>query len=84
MPFAVAEPATSTHLPARPTIGLVPPPGSPDRGTYVNYADADLVRWQQAYYGGPNYARLQRVKGLVDGGGLFGRFPQAVELPPSP
>ena len=62
--------------------GFVPRPGTPGRGTYVNYADADLESWQQAYYGLPNYARLQRVKSEVDGSGLFGRFPQGVELPP--
>jgi FAD/FMN-containing dehydrogenase len=51
----------------RPLVGL---------GAYVNYADADLVDWSQAYYGA-NYARLRRVRSAYDPEGLFA-FPQAV------
>jgi hypothetical protein len=43
---------------------------------YVNYADAQLRDWQQAYYGA-NYARLQAVKQRYDPEQLF-TFPQAV------
>ena len=45
-------------------------------GAYVNYCDASLTGWQQAYWGS-NYARLQSVKAAIDPEGLFD-FPQAV------
>jgi FAD/FMN-containing dehydrogenase len=43
---------------------------------YQNYADPDLVNWQQAYYGA-NYPMLQTVKATYDPHGLF-KFPQAI------
>ena len=43
---------------------------------YVNYADAQLGGWEQAYFGA-NYARLQKVKQHYDPEQLF-TFPQAV------
>jgi FAD/FMN-containing dehydrogenase len=43
---------------------------------YQNYADPDLVNWQQAWYGA-NYAMLQAVKIKYDPGNLF-KFPQAI------
>ena len=46
-------------------------------GAYVNYADASLTGWQQAYWGA-NYPRLQAVKHAVDPAGVF-TFPQAVQ-----
>jgi FAD/FMN-containing dehydrogenase len=46
-------------------------------GAYVNYADPDLLDWQQAYYGA-NYARLQRVRATYDPDRLF-TFPQAIQ-----
>ena len=44
---------------------------------YVNYADASLTDWQQAYWGA-NYPRLQTIKHSVDPSGVFA-FPQAVQ-----
>ncbi|HEY6204003.1 MAG TPA: FAD-binding oxidoreductase [Candidatus Limnocylindria bacterium] len=52
---------------ARPLIG---------RGAYVNYADADLTDWEDAYWGA-NYARLRQVKAKYDPDRVFD-FPQAV------
>ena len=52
---------------ARPLIG---------RGAYVNYADADLTDWEDAYWGA-NYARLRQIKAKYDPDRLFD-FPQAV------
>ena len=46
-------------------------------GAYVNYADASLTGWQQAYWGA-NYPRLQTIKRSVDPAGVF-TFPQAVQ-----
>jgi FAD/FMN-containing dehydrogenase len=43
---------------------------------YVNYIDAELTGWRQAYYG-PNADRLARVKSAYDPHRLF-RFPQAI------
>ncbi|WP_111831900.1 FAD-binding oxidoreductase [Actinomadura madurae] len=43
---------------------------------YVNYIDAGLKDWANAYYG-PNLDRLRKVKASHDPGRLF-RFPQAV------
>ena len=70
-PAAVAD-ATQTWLrdlytTARPLIG---------RGAYVNYADADLTDWEDAYYG-ENLARLRQVKAKYDPDRIFD-FPQAV------
>ena len=48
---------------------------------YVNYMDADLTNWQQAYYGA-NYPRLQTIKKKYDPTGVF-TFPQAIQLPRS-
>jgi FAD/FMN-containing dehydrogenase len=45
-------------------------------GAYVNYADAALPGWAQAYYG-TNLPRLKKVKAEVDPGRVF-TFPQAV------
>ena len=42
----------------------------------MNYADADLSDWEDAYYG-TNYPRLQRVKRAYDPKELF-TFPQAI------
>lgn len=70
-PAAVGE-ATQTWLHdlyarARPLIG---------RGAYVNYADAELSDWEDAYYGA-NYPRLRQVKAKYDPDRVFD-FPQAV------
>ena len=43
---------------------------------YVNYCDADLPDWAQAYYG-PNLARLSQIKARHDPGDFF-HFPQSV------
>lgn len=51
----------------RPLIG---------HGAYVNYADAELSDWEDAYYGA-NYARLRQVKAKYDPDRVFD-FPQAV------
>jgi FAD/FMN-containing dehydrogenase len=45
-------------------------------GAYVNYCDASLTGWEQAYWG-TNYPRLQAVKRATDPDGVFS-FPQAV------
>lgn len=45
-------------------------------GAYLNYADAELPAYQQAYWGA-NYQRLQRIKAAYDPGRLF-TFAQAV------
>ena len=45
-------------------------------GAYVNYADAGIANWGQAYWG-ENYARLQQVKKQYDPHQLF-TFAQAV------
>ncbi|HEY3127790.1 MAG TPA: FAD-binding oxidoreductase [Candidatus Limnocylindria bacterium] len=52
---------------ARPLIG---------RGAYVNYADAELPDWEDAYWGA-NYPRLRQVKARYDPDRVFD-FPQAV------
>ena len=52
---------------ARPLIG---------RGAYVNYADAELPDWEDAYWGA-NYPRLRQVKAKYDPDRVFD-FPQAV------
>jgi len=39
-------------------------------GAYVNYADASLVDWPDAYWGA-NYPRLQSIKRVYDPNGLF-------------
>lgn len=52
---------------ARPLIG---------RGAYVNYADAELADWEDAYWGA-NYPRLRQVKAKYDPDRVFD-FPQAV------
>ncbi len=45
-------------------------------GSYVNYQDADLANWADAYYGS-NLKRLQSIKKKADPDRLFD-FPQAV------
>ena len=45
-------------------------------GAYSNYADPDLVGWQQAYWGS-NFTRLTEVKRAYDPANLF-HFPQSV------
>lgn len=44
---------------------------------YVNYQDASIQNYGQAYWGA-NYGRLQQVKAMVDPHGVF-TFPQAVK-----
>ena len=70
-PAAVVDGTTAwlrqLHATVRPLIG---------RGAYVNYADADLTDWEDAYWGA-NYARLRQVKAKYDPDRLFD-FPQAV------
>ncbi len=46
-------------------------------GAYLNYTDALLKNWQQAYYG-DHYARLQQIKGRYDPKQLF-RFAQGIK-----
>jgi len=45
-------------------------------GAYCNYADPDLVGWQQAYWGS-NFSRLTEVKGAYDPGDVF-NFRQSI------
>ena len=70
-PSAVVDATTAWlrqfHAKVRPLIG---------RGAYVNYADADLTDWEDAYWG-TNYARLRQIKAKYDPDRLFD-FPQAV------
>lgn len=49
-------------------------------GAYLNYTDALLKNWQQAYYG-DHYARLQQIKSLYDAEGLF-RGKQQIQAVP--
>lgn len=45
-------------------------------GAYLNYTDALLKNWQQAYYG-DHYPQLQQIKGRYDAKQLF-RFAQGI------
>jgi FAD/FMN-containing dehydrogenase len=45
--------------------------------SYRNYCDLDLTDWRERYHG-ENYARLRRVKTLLDPSNRF-RFPQGIE-----
>jgi FAD/FMN-containing dehydrogenase len=50
-------------------------------GAYVNYIDADLPDWENAYYG-TNLARLERVKTDYDPDDLF-NGPQSIPVSPA-
>jgi FAD/FMN-containing dehydrogenase len=43
---------------------------SPNAGCYLAESDYFLADWQRAQWG-PNYARLQKIKGLIDPEGMF-------------
>ncbi|TIB79401.1 hypothetical protein E3Q23_00001 [Wallemia mellicola] len=47
------------------------------KAAYPNYVDPRLINWQELYYG-PNYLRLQEIKGVVDPNNTY-RFPQSTE-----
>lgn len=49
------------------------------RGAYAGYIDPLLADWPEKYYG-DNYARLERIKRVVDGDGIFG-FQQGIGSP---
>ncbi|KAI1820156.1 FAD/FMN-containing protein [Xylaria intraflava] len=44
---------------------------APDTGAYMNEADRFDPEWQADFYGGDNYARLQKVKDVYDPEGIF-------------
>jgi hypothetical protein len=46
-------------------------------GSYQNFTDPSLTKWQDAYYGA-NYPRLQKVKKTVDPSDAF-RFTQGIQ-----
>ncbi|TIB87050.1 FAD-binding domain-containing protein [Wallemia mellicola] len=48
------------------------------KAAYPNYVDPRLINWQELYYG-PNYLRLQEIKGVVDPNNTY-RFPQSSEV----
>jgi FAD/FMN-containing dehydrogenase len=45
-------------------------------GAYVNYCDAELPNWREAYWG-PNLSRLENIKSRLDPDGVF-RHAQSV------
>jgi hypothetical protein len=52
----------------------------PDSGAYFGESDQLEPAWQDSFFGGANYARLQAIKASVDPEGRFGCW-HCVELP---
>jgi FAD/FMN-containing dehydrogenase len=77
-PDAPAANQAAAHRAATRSWASVHPWGS--GRVFQNFADPDLERWAEAYYG-PNYDRLVGVKARYDPSNLF-RFPQSLPLRP--
>jgi FAD/FMN-containing dehydrogenase len=76
---ATARPGVPTWDPFVAAVRALRTRMSPFAGTgaYVNYCDADVQDWADAYWG-DNRWRLQRTKHAYDPDGVF-TFPQAVQ-----